>query len=78
MELDRNTLRQMIWDAVTMREDELNCGQCFEHLDHFAELTLVGKSAHEAMPLVHDHLKRCTHCREEFEALLTALEAIES
>jgi hypothetical protein len=73
MELDRNTLRQMIWDAVTLREDELNCQQCFERLDDFAELHLVGKSAAQAMPLVQDHLERCTDCREEFEALVIAL-----
>jgi predicted anti-sigma-YlaC factor YlaD len=78
MELDRNTLRKMIWDAVTFRPDELNCQQCFDHLDHFAELSLVGKSAAEAMPLVHDHLERCTDCREEFEALLGALQALQS
>ena len=78
MELDRNTLKQMIWDAVTFRPDELSCGQCFEHLDHFAELSLVGKSAVEAMPLVQDHLEHCVDCREEFEALLAALRVIEN
>jgi len=78
MELDRNTLKQMIWDVVTFRPDELNCRQCFEHLGHFAELSLVGKSAVEAMPLVQDHLERCVDCREEFEALLAALQVIEN
>jgi hypothetical protein len=78
MELDRNILRQMIWDAVTFREDELNCQQCFDHLDHFAELTLVGKSADEALPLVQDHLERCAECRQELEALLIALRSIDS
>jgi hypothetical protein len=29
----------------------------------------------EAMPLVHEHLHMCGECREEFEALLTALSA---
>lgn len=78
MELDRHTLRQMIWDIVTVRPDELNCQQCFDHLDRFADLTLVGKSAVEAMPLVQDHLERCVDCREEFEALLEALRAMGS
>ena len=27
-------------------------------------LMLTGKSAAEAMPLVHDHLARCDDCRE--------------
>ena len=75
MELDHNTLKQMIWDAVTLRENELDCGECFEELGRFAELCLVGKSAGQAMPLVRDHLERCTDCREEFEALLASLQA---
>jgi predicted anti-sigma-YlaC factor YlaD len=29
------------------------------------------------MPLVQDHLGRCDDCREEFEALLAALRALE-
>ena len=75
--LDRHTLKQIISDVVTMRPDEIDCRHCFDHLDHFAELTLVGKSAAEALPLVKDHLARCTDCREEFEGLLAALRAME-
>lgn len=30
----------------------------------------------QAMPLVQDHLERCSNCREEFEALLAALRAL--
>lgn len=78
MELDRNTLRQMVWDVFTTRPDELSCQQCFDHLDHFAELSLIGKSAAQAMPLVQDHLQHCADCRQEFEALLDALRAVES
>ena len=49
----------------------------FQVLDRFAEMTLIGKNAAEAMPLVQDHLNRCGNCREEFQALLVALRAIE-
>ena len=78
MELDRNTLERIIWDVVTIRPDELSCQQCFDQLDHFAELSLLGKSAVEAMPLVQNHLEHCDCCRQEFEALLEALQAMES
>jgi predicted anti-sigma-YlaC factor YlaD len=37
-------------------------------------MTLVGINAAEAMPLVQDHLEHCRECREEFEALLEALQ----
>ena len=36
---------------------------------------LAGKNAAEAMPLVQDHLNRCMDCREEFHALLLALQS---
>ena len=73
MRLDRETLKQIIEEVITTRPDEISCGLCFEHLDHFAEMTLVGMNAAEAMPLVQDHLEHCPECREEFDALLKAI-----
>jgi hypothetical protein len=55
------------------REVEIGCEECFEQLDGFAELGLSGAEASSVMPLVGDHLDRCEDCRNEFEALLTAL-----
>lgn len=63
----------MVQMIAATRPDEIGCDECFEQLDCFAETVLAGKNAAEAMPLVQDHLNRCGDCREEFEALLTAL-----
>jgi hypothetical protein len=78
MRLDRDTLKQLINEVITTRPDEISCRQCFDHLDHFAEITLVGVNASEAMPLVQDHLEHCRECQQEFEALLLALEGFQS
>ena len=78
MRLDRDTLNQIIHEVITTRPDELTCPQCFDHLDRFAEITLVGMNASEAMPLVQDHLEHCIECKQEFEALLLALKGFES
>jgi predicted anti-sigma-YlaC factor YlaD len=67
----------MVREMITTRPDEIGCDECFEQLDRFVEMTLAGKNAAEAMPLVQDHLGRCDDCREEFEALLAALRALE-
>jgi hypothetical protein len=75
-ELDRGQLNWLIKIIFTERPDELDCGECFEVIDTFAELKLAGKKAAEAMPLVQDHLDRCPPCREEFEALLDTLQMI--
>lgn len=77
MTLDLETLRQMVHGIITTRPNEIGCDECFEQMDRFVETILAGKSAAEAMPLVHDHLDRCDNCREEFEALLAALRALE-
>jgi hypothetical protein len=76
MGLEPDTLKRMVRNILTARPDEIGCDECFEQLDRFVEMTLAGKNAAEAMPLVQDHLGRCSDCREEFEALLTALRAL--
>lgn len=63
----------MLRAILNTSEEELGCEECFEQLDEFIEMKLKGKSPEEAMPLVHEHLKKCKDCREEYEALLEAL-----
>jgi hypothetical protein len=46
-------------------------------MDRFVEMKLSGLDAAGAMPIVRDHLDKCGDCREEVEALLTALRTIE-
>jgi len=76
MELEPAALKRMVRNILTARPDEIGCDECFEQLDRFVEMTLAGKNAAEAMPLVQNHLERCADCREEFEALLAALRAL--
>ena len=74
--LEPGTVKQMARGIMTTRDDEIDCSECFEQVDQFVEMKLAGKNAAEAMPLVQDHLNRCGNCREEFEALLAALRAM--
>jgi hypothetical protein len=73
---DPEVIKQMVRGIVTTRSDELGCDECFEQVDRFAEMVLDGRDAAEALPLVQDHLNRCVDCREEFEALVDALQAL--
>ena len=74
--LNVNQLKKLVRAIVVTRHDELDCEICFQELDRFVEMTLAGKDAPEAMPLVKSHLEMCTDCGEEFQALLEALKAI--
>lgn len=71
--LSKDMLVRFVDMVMSTRDDEISCDECGERLSEFAELTLAGKSAADAIPLVEDHLARCGECREEFEALLDTL-----
>lgn len=73
MQLTKDVIRKLMRSIHLTYQHELTCGECFNEIDRFAELELAGKSATEAMPLVQEHLERCSGCKEEYLALLDAL-----
>lgn len=78
MELNTHILKSIFRAILGTRDDEIPCGECDRKIDEFVEMKLKGKSPEEAMPLVQDHLERCKECREEYEALLEALQNLEA
>ncbi|NQS91380.1 MAG: hypothetical protein HQ574_03140 [Chloroflexi bacterium] len=76
MQLSSETIRKMMSSVKSTRDEELTCGHCYDELDQFIEMKLSGKNAEEAMPLVQAHLDLCADCREEYEVLLEAIQAL--
>jgi hypothetical protein len=74
--VDTQMVKKLVLEIVTTRADEMDCPECYEHLDYYADLILRGEDAAAVMPRLQDHLERCIHCREEFEALLVALRSL--
>lgn len=52
---------------------ELTCEQCFEALDRYVELQLVGSDADAAIPGMRAHLQGCSACAEDRESLRAVL-----
>ena len=73
--LDRGDLDKLMRALAETREREIGCDECFEQMDRFAEIEFSGSDAATAMPLVHDHLRKCEDCCEKYEALLMAVGA---
>lgn len=67
--------KKILRGILTTRADEIDCEAAFRELDRYAELALANGDAEQLLPLVAQHLERCPDCREEFEALLRALQA---
>jgi bacterioferritin-associated ferredoxin len=74
---DEEIFKAVIREIAETRDVEIGCDECFEQVDRFIEMELSGKDPAQAMPLVHEHLQICGECRDEFEALLAALRAVE-
>lgn len=75
--LDRDELNKLMRAVLETRDHELGCDECLDQVDRFVEMELAGLDAAAAMPLVHNHLQKCGDCREEFEALLVTVQAME-
>ncbi|MBN1642168.1 MAG: hypothetical protein JXA09_13115 [Anaerolineae bacterium] len=69
-------VKAIVREIVATRTDEMDCPECHEHLDQYADLLLGGGDPHAVMPRLREHLESCAHCREEFEALLDALRCL--
>jgi len=57
------------------QEEEISCDDVQALIDQFAEMQFRGENPASLFPLVQRHLEMCPECREEFEALLVAVEA---
>jgi uncharacterized protein YdiU (UPF0061 family) len=63
-----------VLDLIRYLENcELGCEQVFDALDQYAEIEVRKEDAARLMPLVRDHLDTCSHCCDEYEALLDVL-----
>jgi len=59
--------------TVHADENEIDCEGCGCQIDRLAELVAKGADLRELLPAVELHLRCCTDCREEFEALVAII-----
>jgi len=58
----------------SVRVQDMPCSEVFTRLDEYVERELRDHEAATLMPLLREHFDVCQDCREEYEALLRALE----
>jgi hypothetical protein len=64
----------LLKSVLETEEIEIGCQECYELLDSYAELLLSGNDPVEFMPTVKQHLKQCSCCFHELEALMIMLQ----
>jgi hypothetical protein len=58
-----------------IRVKDMPCSQVFARLDEYVDKELSGKQADRLMPLLREHFDLCPDCCEEYETLLSVLQA---
>ena len=74
MNISDQQVQALLQMLALTKDDEVDCNSCLQHMAEFAEANLVGKSISDGLRSIDEHLKRCGECREEYEALMAALE----
>jgi hypothetical protein len=77
MSLSREEIAELSRLIGLTRDDEIDCERCLALVAEFAERELAGRSVAAALEAVAHHLSLCAECREEYEALLQALNAMD-
>ncbi len=77
MSLSGKQVLSLLGKVISTEEDAINCDQCLSHLAEFAETELAGQDVPEALEAIAAHLRQCECCRDEYDALLEGLRAIE-
>ena len=67
-------LRPLLRQITQTQATEIACDEAYRFMGQFAERVARGEEAARLMPQVQQHLGRCPDCREEFDALLRALD----
>lgn len=73
MTLSKEQIKGLLSLVASTSDDRLDCDECFGQVAQFAEAKMAGLGLCESMKLVQTHLENCPCCKDEFEALLSAM-----
>jgi hypothetical protein len=73
-EMQDEVILKLLRILENVRDEDMSCDDLYTFLDQFVEREIKSKDADKIMPLIREHLDLCSHCCDEYEALLTVLE----
>lgn len=74
--MDRKEFMHRLLEQLAKTEEhEATCDEVFEVLDIYTEAVTRGEDPGQLLPLVRKHIQFCQCCKEEYEVLLSILEA---
>lgn len=77
MQLTAVQITRLVEMAIATKQDALGCDGCLELMDQFAQAELDGIDVPEALEVVRTHIEQCKCCKDEYQALMSALREIQ-
>lgn len=74
--MSESVWQALLKSALETEEIEIDCQECYDLLDSYAELLLTDDDPNQIMPAVKQHLKQCNCCIDELEALMIILQEV--
>ena len=76
--MTNTTLQKLVQSALETEDVEIDCEECYNLLDMYADILVAEDNPDVMMPTVKQHLKQCNCCASELEALMVMLEEVVS
>jgi len=77
MSITNEQITNLLSMVSSVKPDQFDCDGCHGRIAEFAEMYLAAQELPAAMQSVKNHMEQCLCCKDEFNALLKGLEAIE-
>ena len=74
MPLSKQQITTLLTLVDNATHDDMSCDGCYTHVAQFAEAELQGTTLCESLQKVQNHMRNCPCCKDEFNALIAALE----
>ena len=78
MPLSKEQIQILLTLVAGSTPDEMSCDGCMDNIAQFAEAELTGLSLCDSMKKVQNHLRNCPCCTDEYNAMLTALNSLQT
>ena len=74
--MDDKNLQKLIDNIFDTHSDGgIDCEECCQQFNCLVELVTAGTELRELLPAVEAHIRCCSDCREEYQALLSIIRA---
>jgi len=77
MKLSYQQVNHLIQLSFATVDDTLGCDGCLDLMDQFAQAELDNNLIPKTLEAVRIHLAQCKCCKDEYEALMTALREVQ-